>query len=81
MSSVTPDIFYVLNLILSFSICSQSFNKICMWEVLGANAFKGSNPGLGAQWVIHLIGHFCNANNVKLKKQKLPFFDFHTEDF
>ena len=27
-------------LILSFSTCSQSFNKICVWEVLGANVLK-----------------------------------------
>ena len=28
------------NLILSFSTCSQSCNKICTWEVLGANVLK-----------------------------------------
>ena len=39
---MTPDFFYVFNLILSFSTCSQSFNKICVWEVLGANVFKSS---------------------------------------
>ena len=39
-SSVTPDFFYVFNLVLSFSTCSQSFNKICVWEVLGANVPK-----------------------------------------
>ena len=38
--SVTPDFFYVFNLILSFSICSQSFKKICTWEVLGTNVLK-----------------------------------------
>ena len=37
---------------------------------------KGSNPGSGAQWGIHLIGHFCNAIHVKLKKEKLYFFIF-----
>ena len=36
-SSVTPDFFYVFNLILSFSTCSESFEKICAWELLGAN--------------------------------------------
>ena len=36
-SSVTPDFFYVFNIILSFSNCSQSFKKICTWELLGAN--------------------------------------------
>ena len=35
-SSVTPDFFYVFNLILSFSTCSESFEKICAWELLGA---------------------------------------------
>ena len=34
-SSVTPDFFYVFNLILSFSTGSQSFKKICAWEVFG----------------------------------------------
>ena len=37
-SSVTPDFFFhVFNLILSFSNCSESFEKICAWELLGAN--------------------------------------------
>ena len=48
-SSVTPDFFYVFNLVLSFSTCSQSFNKICVWEVLGANVLKQRQK---------LIGHF-----------------------
>ena len=39
-SSVTPDFFYVFNLILSFSTCSQSFKKICAWELLGVNVLK-----------------------------------------
>ena len=39
-SSVTPDFFYIFNLILSFSTCSQSFKKVCTWEVLGANVLK-----------------------------------------
>ena len=32
--------FYVFNLVLSFSTCSQSFNKICVWEVLGMNVLN-----------------------------------------
>ena len=32
--------FYVFNLILSFSTCSESFEKICAWELLGANVLK-----------------------------------------
>ena len=39
-SSVTPDFFNVFNLTLSFSTCSQSFKKICTWELLGANVLK-----------------------------------------
>ena len=35
-----PDFFYVFNLILSFSTCSQSLKKICAWELLGANVLK-----------------------------------------
>ena len=35
-----PDCFYVFNLILSFSTCSQSFKKICTWERLGAHVLK-----------------------------------------
>ena len=30
-----PNFFYVFNLILSFSTGSQSFKKICAWEVFG----------------------------------------------
>ena len=39
-SSVTHDFFYVFNLILSFSTCSESFEKICAWELLGTNVLK-----------------------------------------
>ena len=39
-SSVTSDFFYVFNLILSFSTCSESFEKFCAWELLGANVLK-----------------------------------------
>ena len=38
---MTPDFFfYVFNLILSFSTCSESFEKICAWELLGANVLN-----------------------------------------
>ena len=46
-SSVTPGFLNVFNIILSFSNCSQSFKKICTWELLGANVlklFKEYNP-------------------------------------
>ena len=39
-SSVTPDFFKVFYLILSFSTCRQSFNKIRTWEAFGANGLK-----------------------------------------
>ena len=42
-SSATPVFFYVFNLILSFSTCSQSFKKICTWELLDANVLKKTN--------------------------------------
>ena len=42
-SSVTLDFFYVFNLLLSFSTCSESFEKICAWELLGANVLKSTN--------------------------------------
>ena len=35
-----PRFFLVFNLILSFSTCSQSFKKICTWELLGTNVLK-----------------------------------------
>ena len=47
-SSVTPDFFYAFNLVLSFGTCSQSFKKICTWELLGANV-------LNAQWSEKLV--------------------------
>ena len=35
-----PIFFYVFNIILSFSTCSQSFKKICTWEILATNVLK-----------------------------------------
>ena len=36
-----PQFFFdVFNVILSFSTCSESFEKICVWELLGANVLK-----------------------------------------
>ena len=32
-----------ISIILSFSNCRQSFRKICMWELLGANVLKSFN--------------------------------------
>ena len=39
-SSVTPDFFYVLNLILSFSTGSQVLKKSVRGKFLGANVLK-----------------------------------------
>ena len=43
-----PDFFYVFNIILSFSTCSQSLKKNCTWEILGANVLKLSSIFQGA---------------------------------
>ena len=46
-SSVTPDCLYVFSIILSFSTCSQSFKKICTWEI----------------WALVSVRHFrCHRN-------------------
>ena len=46
-SSVTPDYLYVFIIILSFSICSQSFKKICTWKI----------------WALVSLRHFrCHRN-------------------
>ena len=40
-SSVSPDFFfYVFHLILSFSTCSESFEKIRAWELLGGTSLS-----------------------------------------
>ena len=41
-SLVTPDFFYIFNLILPFPTCSKSFEKICAWELLGANVLNAT---------------------------------------
>ena len=74
-SSVTPDFFYVFNLILSFSTCSESFEKICAWELLGANVLKRggmffvefwshlvTSLMLRARMCLTLLGHDRNVN-------------------
>ena len=54
-SSVTPDFFYVFNLILSFSTCRESFEKICAWKLLGANVLKREKL---------LSGNFCSLRYI-----------------
>ena len=49
------DKFGDLNLILSFSTGSQSFKKICAWEVLGANVLKMQLLGLHTTYGIELM--------------------------
>ena len=44
-SLVTSDFFYVFNLILSFSTGSQSFKKICAWEVFGRKCPSATQNG------------------------------------
>ena len=58
--------FYVFNLILSFSTCSQSFKKICGWELLGANVhnfLEGKQSQLvncqhRINFSFHFLAHF-----------------------
>ena len=64
-SSVTPNFFYVFNLILSLSTCSQSFKKICAWELLGANVLKRHNAALK-------VLYFELLRGLKLVDEVLP---------
>ena len=52
-----PRFFYVFNLILSFSTSSQSFKKICAWELLGTNVLKTGTANNGMNGNILLL--FC----------------------
>ena len=61
-SSVTPDFIYVFNLILSFSTCSESFEKICAWELLGANVLN-SQAEISDQSVF--LSSHCKSNEAK----------------
>ena len=45
-SSVTPHFFYVFNLILSFSTCSESFEKICAWGLI----ISHNTIQIGSNW-------------------------------
>ena len=62
-----PQFFYVFNLILSFSTCSESFEKICAWELLGTNVLKNrillllSYKGL---WVTLLLVNGISCSGV-----------------
>ena len=67
-SSVTPEFFYVFNLILSFSTCSQSFKKICTWELLGANVLKKT---INAYLHNHLYQAFTSSASLSLLQIKL----------
>ena len=66
-SSVTHDFFKVFNLILSFSTCSQSFKKICTWELLGANVLK-----------LPLERIACRGPDIKRSRINKIFFSFLT---
>ena len=53
-SSVTPDIFYVFNLILSFSTCSESYEKIC---ALSVSLIHAKNRCLASPLTSNLQSH------------------------
>ena len=64
-----PRFFYVFNLILSFSTCSQSFNKICAWEVLGANVLNCEVT----DWLERVVLVLSTNHNVgKSKSKSIP---------
>ena len=52
-----PDFVYVFNIILSFSTCSQSFKKICTWELLGANVLTA------LRWNKSLEQTYCKSQD------------------
>ena len=58
-----PIFFYVFNVILSSSTCSQSFNKNCTWEVLGANVLKFSKRVVykSVKFEVVLQNNFCQS--------------------
>ena len=68
-SSVTPEFFYVFNLILSFSTCSQSFKKICAWELLGANVLKKAKLSCGkADLRMSHVSHLKKKTSISYKR-------------
>ena len=78
-----PSFFYVFNLSLSFSTCSQSFKKICTWKLLGANVLKVAlNPiyriylNFAKSYILSCLSKFYNKKNftvpfLKYKSLKL----------
>ena len=80
LSSVTPDFFYVFNLILSFSTCSQSFKKISTWEVLGANVVKWCHSVLleiGKEKTCNWFGILCMVSKIHFLQAIVLFTIFN----
>ena len=73
-SSVTPNFFYVFYLILSFSTCSESFEKICAWELLGANILKSKQKKSGRDGVSSCTSNKCVST--AFFKHLPDFFNF-----
>ena len=69
-SSVTPDIFYVFNMILSFSNCSQRFKKNLYVENFGRERpWKHLKPGSGAHYNLFNSVHIMVTGGKKINKQ------------
>ena len=73
--------FYVFNLILSFSTCSQSFKKICAWELLGANVLKIKKYELYLKILSKLDEPFARAFISTALQITAPFNNIRTLKF
>ena len=60
---------YVFDIVLSFSTSSQSFKKICTWEILGANVLL-SSIALKSAMLLIIINY-----NKKKKTTKTVYFE------
>ena len=63
-----PRFFYVFSIISSFSTCSQSFKKICTWELLGANVLK-------FLLILLLSRSYGNVTEKQIQKRDATFAD------
>ena len=55
-SSVTPDFFYVFNIILSFSNCSQSFKKSVRGNFWARTSLTLNDWSRGEKWILEIRG-------------------------
>ena len=69
-TSVTPDFFDVSNMILSFLTRSQSFKKICTWEIWAQTSFNKETYH-AIHWIlIYLVDRIIHLLNNPNKGNK-----------